>query len=144
MRIEGLRRHRGRGVMFGDLPLPVNRWAYNRWDQLCRKLHAQGRLTTATRALAVATVRSALTRLRDSNWGRRMLAKLGGYAVQRKYRQEGRSGARHPAHYAAQVSAARRRQRKLKQAGELETKRLGVPVRMKIDPLTKVPVRVRA
>jgi hypothetical protein len=41
-----------------------------------------------------------------------MLAKRGGYAVQRRYRAEGRTGKLHPAHHAALVSASKRRWKK--------------------------------
>ena len=41
-----------------------------------------------------------------------MQAKKGGYAVQRRYRSEGRIGLDHPAHKAADVSAAQRKWRK--------------------------------
>jgi hypothetical protein len=52
-----------------------------------------------------------------------MLAKRGGYAVQRRYILEGRTGLRHPAQKAARVSAQRRNRRKR----EEERKRLGYP-----------------
>jgi hypothetical protein len=41
-----------------------------------------------------------------------MFAERGGYAVQRKYYLEDRTGLRHPAHYAAKVSVARRKRLK--------------------------------
>ncbi len=53
-----------------------------------------------------------------SQWGRSMLAKRGGYAVQQLYREEGRVGDQHPAHKAAKNSAEKRRERKIKR--ELE------------------------
>src|SRR5271169_3696608 len=40
----------------------------------------------------------------SSAWGRSMRAKKGGYATQRRYIIEGRTGQNHPAHYAATVS----------------------------------------
>ena len=54
-----------------------------------------------------------------SAWGRSMQAKHGGYAVQRRYRSEGRIGPNHPAHKAAQVSAAQRKWRKQERLGLL-------------------------
>jgi len=46
-----------------------------------------------------------------SQWGRSMLAKRGGYAVQRLYREQSRVGDQHPAHKAAKVSAKVRKER---------------------------------
>jgi hypothetical protein len=40
-----------------------------------------------------------------SAWGRSMRAKKGGYAVQRRYRREGRVGDKHPARIAAKIRA---------------------------------------
>ena len=48
-----------------------------------------------------------------------MHAKKGGYAVQRRYRQEGRIGPDHPAHKAAHISAERRKKRKQERLGLL-------------------------
>jgi hypothetical protein len=53
-----------------------------------------------------------------SQWGRSMLAKRGGYAVQEGYRREGRTGDQHPAHKAAEKSVERRRDRKKKRGFE--------------------------
>src|ERR1022692_3049845 len=47
----------------------------------------------------------------SSAWGRSMRAKKGGIATQRRYIMEGRTGPRHPAHYAATVSASNRKWR---------------------------------
>ena len=54
-----------------------------------------------------------------SAWGRSMHGKRGGYAVQRRYWHEGRIGPDHPAHKAAEVSAAQRKWRKQEQLGLL-------------------------
>jgi hypothetical protein len=53
-----------------------------------------------------------------------MFAERGGYAVQRKYYLEGRTGLRHPAHYAAKVSVARRK--RLKWQSDADRKRSAV------------------
>jgi hypothetical protein len=67
-----------------------------------------------------------------SAWGRSMLAKRGGYAVQEKYRREGRTGARHPAVRATAVSASRRRVRKkLREEAEWR-KRMGLPPKSRV------------
>jgi len=46
-----------------------------------------------------------------SQWGRSMLAKRGGHAVQERYRREGRIGDQHPAHKAAKKSVERRKRK---------------------------------
>jgi hypothetical protein len=63
----------------------------------------------------------------SSAWGRSMRAKKGGYATQRRYIIEGRTGQNHPAHYAAIVSASNRKWRKQKQVDDEWRKRLGLP-----------------
>ena len=47
-----------------------------------------------------------------------MRAKKGGHAVQRLYRARGRTGPRHPAHYAAKVSALVRKGRRQKECNK--------------------------
>jgi hypothetical protein len=74
----------------------------------------------ALRALVGQAKRLALMSDEErSAWGRSMQAKHGGYAVQRRYWQEGRIGPDHPAHKAAQVSAAQRKWRKQERLGLL-------------------------
>jgi hypothetical protein len=67
-----------------------------------------------------------------SAWGRSMQAKKGGYAVQRKYRAEGRSGPNHPAHKAAGVSADQRRWRKQEREDARRRERLGLPAKPRV------------
>jgi hypothetical protein len=62
----------------------------------------------------------------SSAWGRSMRAKKGGYATQRRYRIEGRTGPRHPAHYAATVSASQRKWRRQQREDAEQRKRLGL------------------
>jgi hypothetical protein len=45
-------------------------------------------------------------------WAKRMRAKKGGYAVQRLYREQGRTGARHPAQKAMRVRLARQQRQR--------------------------------
>jgi hypothetical protein len=73
----------------------------------------------------------------SSAWGRSMRAKKGGHAVQRLYILEGRTGPRHPAHYAAIVSAGNRKWRKQQREDAEQRKRLGLPpaARVKWLPL---------
>ena len=72
-----------------------------------------------------------------SAWGRSMLAKRGGYAVQQQYQRDGRIGGRHPAHHAARVSASRRKRLKELKRDEEQRARLGLPPkrRYKLLPL---------
>ncbi|MGA7921965.1 MAG: hypothetical protein WCA38_20065 [Candidatus Acidiferrales bacterium] len=56
-----------------------------------------------------------------------MLAKRGGYAVQQKYRDAGRTGAKHPAHRAAAISVSRRKWRRQEQAETQRREQLGLP-----------------
>jgi hypothetical protein len=67
-----------------------------------------------------------------SSWGKKMLAKRGGYAVQEKYRREGRTGARHPAHRASACSASRRRVRKKLREDAEWRKRMGLPPKPRV------------
>ena len=62
-----------------------------------------------------------------SAWGRSMRAKKGGIATQRRYIMEGRTGPRHPAQYAATVSASNRKWRKQQREDAEQRKRLGLP-----------------
>lgn len=55
-----------------------------------------------------------------------MLAKRRSYAIQDRYRQEGRVGKHHPAHNAARVSRARRQLRAQRENEALERERLGL------------------
>jgi hypothetical protein len=73
----------------------------------------------------------------SSAWGRSMRAKKGGYATQRRYRIEGRTGPRHPAHYAATVSASNRKWRRQQREDAERRKRLGLSpaARVKYLPL---------
>jgi hypothetical protein len=73
----------------------------------------------------------------SSAWGRSMRAKKGGYATQRRYLIEGRTGPRHPAHYAATVSASKRKWRKQQREDAEQRKSMGLPppARVKHLPL---------
>jgi len=71
----------------------------------------------------------------SSAWGRSMRAKKGGYATQRRYRIEGRTGSRHPAHYAAVVSASKRKWRKEKREDTERRKCMGLPPAARVKHL---------
>jgi len=66
-----------------------------------------------------------------------MLAKLGGYAVQQMYRQQGRTGDKHPALKAAKVSVLHRRWKKKNREEEQQRQALGLPpkTRSKVLPI---------
>jgi hypothetical protein len=63
----------------------------------------------------------------DLQWGRSMLARLGGLAVQKRYLLEGRTGEKHPARKAARVSAQHRRVRKEQREQEKRREAIGLP-----------------
>ena len=97
---------------FDDLPLE-ERWRAEGWlGEFCRRW--KGDLPTWRLAILAGQARrlARTSPEQRSQWGRTMLAKRGGYAVQRSYVVKGRTGAKHPAHRAARVSASRRRLRK--------------------------------
>lgn len=94
MRIEGLtnyqRRHL-RGNYFQDLPA-LARESARRWlDRFVARCRARGRpLKPWLFALYVGQAKRLALHPPGSEWGRRMRARKGGLAVQRKYWQEGR------------------------------------------------------
>jgi hypothetical protein len=134
MKISGLNNYRGRNPhgYFQDLPWEVRQQA-QAW--LSRFL---GRHPHCPRWLFPILVGQArrLALMSDeerSAWGRSMLAKRGGYAVQRCYGMEGRTGFAHPAHKAAITSAAQRKWRKRQRQDAEERKRLGLPAKTRVS-----------
>jgi hypothetical protein len=114
MRIEGLRKFRGRNPRgyFEDLLWEAKQRVQMYLSRFCERW--RGDLPRWRFAILVGQAQR-LARMSDedrSAWGRKMLAKRGGYAVQRRYRAEGRVGKLHPAHHAARVSASKRRWKK--------------------------------
>lgn len=100
--IPGLKKYQGRNPngYFQDLDWPVRRRAY-RW--LGVFLKRWGRNLTSWRfPILVGQAKRLALNPPDSAWGRSMAAKKGGYAVQRRYRVEGR----HPTAKATQVRLA--------------------------------------
>lgn len=97
---------------FEDLPWEVRNRAYMWLDRLCERWKSD--LPRWRFAILVGQAKR-LARMSDddrSAWGRKMLAKRGGYAVQRRYRAEVRVGKLHPAHHASRVSVSKRRWKK--------------------------------
>jgi hypothetical protein len=90
VRIVGLKKYqRKRGGRFDDLPWPVRQDAeawlwhfYKRW---------RGNLPQWRRAILQGQARRLALNPPSSEWGRKMLAKRGGLAVQRMYQLEGRN-----------------------------------------------------
>ena len=106
MRIFSLKKYQNlrsrKGDYFGDLPPAIRRRAEERLRIF--RLRWAGRLPKWRFAILVGRARTLALNPPDSAWGRRMLSKRGGYAVQRKYRLEGRT----PTAKATEVRAMRR------------------------------------
>jgi len=96
MRIVALRNHRSRNPRgyFQDLPALIQRRAYHWLGKFCKRWGSN--LPPWRLALLVGQARRLALNPPTSAWGRSMLAKRGGLAVQRKYRLEGK----HPTAYA--------------------------------------------
>jgi hypothetical protein len=126
MRIAALKKYRRLAPAghFLDLAPEARARAYRWLDLFCTRRRAQG-LTVEPWLFAIYCGQARRLALNPptSAWGRSMLAKRGGYAVQRQYVIEGRTGARHPVQKAARVSAQKRELRK----AEEERERLGYP-----------------
>jgi hypothetical protein len=120
MRIDGLKKYRGRDPKgyFEDLPCELRQRALGWLHHLCEPWGTD--LPSWRMAILIGQARRlARTSPEErSEWGRRMLAKLGGLRTQQGYREQGRTGSKHPAHKAARVSAIRRRICKEEQAQE--------------------------
>lgn len=95
MRIEGLRKYRGRNPngYFEDLPADV-RFHARRWLAylLERRKHLGKETPQWTFAILVGQAKRLASKSEEerSAWGRSMLAKRGGYAVQQRYLMEGK------------------------------------------------------
>jgi hypothetical protein len=125
MRIEGLKKYRGRNPRgyFEDLPSEVRRRAREWLHLLCKRW--RGNLPRWRFAILVGQAkRLARTTPEDrSQWGRSMRAKKGGYAVQRRYKVEGRN----PTTRATHMSRWIRKTRKRRQQEDQERLRHGLP-----------------
>lgn len=115
---------RWRKNLFDDLPLELQ-WRARGW---LTKFYQRwkGDLPGWRRAILIGRARWLALHPPSSGWGRSMLAKKGGHAVQRRYVMEGRTGERHPAHKAARFSASLRSGRMRRQAEAEEHERLGL------------------
>ena len=126
MKILGFARRprRYKRDLFDDLPLEI-RWRAEGWlAEFCRRW--KGNLPSWRRAILIGRARWLALNPPTSEWGRAMLARLGGLRVQELYREQGRTGEKHPSHKAARISVAhRKRARELKQEAE-QRERLGL------------------
>jgi hypothetical protein len=120
--IAGLKKYQGRNPngYFQDLDWPVRERAYHWLHRLCAKgKRERGCVAPWLFAIYVGQARRLALNPPSYEWSRRMNAKKGGYAVQRRYRAEGR----HPTEKATQARLADLKVRK-----EAERrKRLGLP-----------------
>src|SRR6516225_10972123 len=116
---------RYRRNLFDDLPFEAQQEAMSRYWRSCQKWGRD--LPGWRRAILIGQARrwTKTSQEERSQWGRSMLAKRGGYAVQERYRREGRIGDQHPAHKAAERSADLRKQCKDKR--EQHQKMLIIP-----------------
>lgn len=107
MRIEGLKKYRGRNLRgaFQDLPWEVRCRAYGWLHHFCKRWGSD--LPRWRYAILVGQARRLALNPPTPAWGRSMRAKKGGYAVQRLYRMQGRVGLNHPARLVAQSRAKR-------------------------------------
>src|SRR5262249_20352012 len=107
MPIPSLRKYQARHQrsLFEDLPPPFRARAESHFKRLCERW--KGRLPRWRRAILCACARRLAVNPPDSNWGKQMLAKRGGYARQRLARARGIN----PTEKATRVRLARQRRR---------------------------------
>jgi hypothetical protein len=131
------RPRRYREHLFDDLPLEARQEANWRYWRSCKRW--EGNLPGWRRAILIGQARRwAMTSEEDrSQWGRTMLAKVGGYAVQLMYREKGRTGEKHPARKAAKISVLHRRWKWKNCEEERQRQKLGLPpkTRSKVLPI---------
>jgi hypothetical protein len=112
MRIPSLRKYNGKNPngYFNDLPPQARMRAW----QLLGKFEAKwrGNLPQWRKAILISQAKRLALNPPTSEWGRSMRAKKGGYAVQRKYLTEGRTGKLHPANHATRVRVLKQQRKK--------------------------------
>ena len=133
MRIYQLDRYRDRNPngYFNDLPLDVRISATQWLDGFCKKW--AGNLPPWRFAILVGQAKRLALHPPTSSWGRSMLAKRGGLALQRKLRLEGK----HPTVYATRCRLLKQNARKRALAEAEMRARVGrpSPARVKYLPL---------
>ena len=118
--LDNFRKNRPGGAYFDDLPWEVQRQAGMWLHKFCKDWRHD--LPDWRFAILVTRARSLALNPPTSQWGRTMRAKLGGYAVQRKYRLEGR----HPTAAATEARKWQRITAKRTKAEEERRQRLGL------------------
>jgi hypothetical protein len=101
MRITNLDRyrHKTRLGYFQDLPWEARQRAYQWLNRFIKRWEArEGTIPPWRFAILVGQAKRLALNPPDSAWGRRMLAKRGGLAVQRRYRLEGRDATARATH----------------------------------------------
>lgn len=122
--IPGLKKFQGRNPngYFQDLDWHVRQCAHQWLHRFCEQARRQrGHVPQWLFAIYVGQAKRLAKNHPSSAWGRSMLAKRGGKAVQWRYRHEGR----HPTEIATQVHRANARTRR----DAKERERLGLPPR---------------
>jgi hypothetical protein len=111
MRIPQLEKYRGRNPngYFEDLPFRVRERAYHWLHRLCQKWGANLPPWRLAILIGQAKRLASTTPEERSKWGRSMLAKRGGLAVQRRYRLEGRHPTAHATRCRVMKQAAKKR-----------------------------------
>jgi hypothetical protein len=106
-------RQKGRAKYFGGLPYEAQLEAGRLYRRMLEKWGRD--LPGWRRAILIGQTKrwAMISEEERSRWGHSMLAKRGGYAVQERYRMEGRTGPKHPAHKAAAKRVTKRRWSKL-------------------------------
>jgi hypothetical protein len=133
MRISQLDTYRDRNPdgYFHDLSPEARARAYQWLSRFCERWGDD--LPAWRFAILVAQAKRLALNPPDSSWGRRMLAKRGGLAVQRRYRLEGK----HPTAHATRCRVMKQAARKRALVGERERANRGLlpPARVKYLPL---------
>jgi hypothetical protein len=132
MRILQLDRYRDRNPngYFHDLPLDVRISATHWLNRFCRKW--AGNLPPWRFAILVAQAKRLALNPPTSSWGRPMLAKRGGLALQRKLRLEGK----HPTAHATRCRVLQQNARKRALAEAQMRARLGLPTPARVKYLS--------
>lgn len=136
MRIPQLSAYRGRNPRgyFHDLPPDARQRAYAWLDRFVKRWQErEGTIPPWRFAILVGQAKRLALNPPDSSWGRKMLAKRGGLAVQRRYRAEGRD----PTEYATLCRVTKLRARKRARADGWTPESTGgiVPARVILLPL---------
>src|ERR1700681_2152911 len=133
MRIHQLDNYRDRNQngYFHDLPLDIRISAHQLLNRFCKKW--AGNLPPWRFAILVGQAKRLALHPPTSSWGRSMLAKRGGLALQRKLRLEGK----HPTAHATRCRVLKQnaKKRAVAQAEMRATLGLSAPARVKYLPL---------